>query len=234
MIDIEQRAPVAFFDIDGTVFRSSLFIELVEALVKEGVFPESARDQYEEPFHAWLNREGSYNDYIGSMVATFLEHIRGVHYGDMADLGRLVVAGHSKRVYRYTRDLIAELKTEGYYTVAISQSPKAILDEFCENYGFDKVYGRMYEIGPTDRFTGVVTDEHLIENKANIVNRFFERNPELTRVGSLAVGDTEGDISMLELVDRPICFNPNRVLYDTAKRMNWPVVVERKDVIYNL
>jgi ribonucleotide monophosphatase NagD (HAD superfamily) len=27
--------PVAFFDIDGTVFRSSLLIELVEQLIKE-------------------------------------------------------------------------------------------------------------------------------------------------------------------------------------------------------
>ena len=68
------------------------------------------------------------------------------------------------------------LKKDGYYTVAISQSPKAILDKFCYNYGFDKVYGRMYEIGPSDCFTGIVIDEHLIQNKANIVNMVFEKN----------------------------------------------------------
>lgn len=226
--------PAAFFDIDGTVFRSSLFIELVDELVTEGIFPEAAREKYEDQYQAWLNREGSYESYIGAMVETFHEHIKGVHYGEMADIGRLVVAAHSKRVYRYTRDLLAELKQEGYYTVAISQSPKAILDEFCENYGFDRVYGRIYEIGPTDRFTGVVTDEHLIQNKANIVNRVFDHHPELSKDKAVAVGDTEGDISMLELVERPICFNPNQKLYDVAKRMDWTVVVERKDVIYQI
>ena len=168
------------------------------------------------------------------MVQAFVAHLKGVHYGVLADVGRQVVAIQSKRVYRYTRDLIAELKKEGYMLIAISQSPKTILDEFCEQYGFDKVYGRMYEIGPQDRFTGTVIDEHLIKNKANIVKRVFEKNPELSRETALAVGDTEGDIPLLESVARAICFNPNQALLTHAKRNNWEVVVERKDVIYKL
>jgi HAD superfamily hydrolase (TIGR01490 family) len=226
--------PVAFFDVDGTIFRSSLLIELVEALIREGVFPKEAEDMYLTSYRAWRNREGSYDDYIYDVIDTFLEHIKGVHYGVFADIGRHVVAVQSKHVYRYTRDLTKELKKQGYTLVAISQSPKTLLDEFCDQYGFDKVYGRMYEIGPQDRFTGVVTDEHLIKNKANIVKRVFERYPELSREHSLAVGDTEGDISLLESVSRPICFNPNQALYTHAKRSGWEVIVERKDVIYKL
>lgn len=226
--------PVAFFDIDGTVFRSSLLIELVEQLITEGVFPLVARERYVDEYHSWKDREGKYEDYIGAVVATFIEYIKGVHYGDFADIGRQVVAVQSKRVYRYTRSLITELKQEGYYLVAISQSPKTILDDFCEQYGFDKVYGRVYEIGPQDRFTGAVTDEHLIQNKSNIVKRVFDRNPNLTTDGSLAVGDTDGDIPLLESVDRPVCFNPNKVLYTHARRMSWPIIVERKDMIYEL
>jgi phosphoserine phosphatase len=50
----------------------------------------------------------------------------------------------------------------------------------------------------------------------------------------VGVGDTESDIPFLKLVDRPICFNPNRKLYAAAKRHGWKVVVERKDVIYKI
>ena len=225
---------VAFFDIDGTVFRSSLLIELVEALILAGVFPPEAKDTYRDAYTLWRNREGSYDDYIEAVIETYLEHIKGVHYGEFADIGKRVVAVHGKHVYLYTLDLIKELKSNGYYLVAISQSPKTVLDAFCKQYGFDKVYGRMYEIGPQDRFTGLVTDVHLIENKANIVSRVFEHNPELTKVGSIAVGDTEGDISLLEAVEQAICFNPNQALYKYAQRMGWKVVVERKDVIYNI
>lgn len=225
---------VAFFDIDGTVFRSSLLIELVEQLISQGVFPQAARERYADDWLAWKDREGLYDEYIHSVIGTFIDHIKGVHYGDLADIGRQVVAVQSKRVYRHTRDLVKKLKQEGYYLVAISQSPKTILDEFCEQYGFDKVYGRFYEIGPQDRFTGAVQDEHLIQNKANIVKRVFDRDPDLTREGSIAVGDTDGDIPLLESVERPICFNPNKALYLHAKRVGWEVVVERKDVIYNI
>ena len=188
---------------------------------------------YAREHAAWLDREGTYEDYIGAVIRAYTTNLKGVLYGDVADIGRATVLEHGKRVYRYTRDLLQELKRDGYYTVAISQSPKMVLDAFCKNYGFDKVYGRVYEIGPTDKFTGVVIDEHLIQNKANIVKRVLERT-DLSRDASLAVGDTEGDIPMLESVERPICFNPNRMLYTHARRVGWEIVVERKDVIYEL
>jgi HAD superfamily hydrolase (TIGR01490 family) len=229
---MEQR--VAFFDIDGTIFRSSLLIELVEGLVREGVFPAEAKEAYADEHDAWWNREGSYETYINAVIASYLEHIKGVYYGDLADVGRRVVAVQRRRVYRYTRDLIKKLKQEGYYLVAISQSPKTVLDDFCVQYGFDKVYGRVYELGPQDRFTGVVVDEHLIKNKSSIVKRVFDNLPSLRKEESIAVGDTEGDISLLESVENPICFNPNNVLYQHARRRQWEVVVERKDVIYHL
>lgn len=228
-----MERPVAFFDIDGTVFRSSLLIELVERFVDAGVFPPAVREQYAESYAAWVHRTGSYEAYIADVVAAFLTHIRGVHYGTLADVGREVVRDHGRKVYRYTRDLIQELKSEGYFLVAISQSPKTILDDFCADYGFDKVYGRMYEIGPRDLFTGVVLEEPLIANKAHILERVFEHNT-LSRKRSIGVGDTEGDIPLLERVDRPICFNPNQALYAHALQHGWKVVVERKDVIYEL
>lgn len=226
--------PVAFFDIDGTVFRSSLLIELVERLIKEGVFPLRARERYSDELHVWQDREGSYEAYIEAVVATFIEHIKGVYYGDFADIGRQVIDEQSKHVYRYTRGLLKDLKQKGYYLVAISQSPKTILDNFCEQYGFDKVYGRMYEIGPQDCFTGAIHDEHLIKNKSNIVKRVFDNNPDLSRADSVAIGDTDGDIPLLESVQHQICFNPNQKLYTHAKRVGWNIVVERKDVIYEL
>ena len=225
---------VAFFDIDGTVFRSSLLIELVNALILEGVFPKDALEYFREARERWSNREGEYKAYVDAVVQTFEKHIRGVHYGELADIGRQVVARKRLYVYRYTRDLIINLKSEGYYLVAISHSPKTVLDDFCFQYGFDKVYGRLYEIGPQDRFTGVITNEHLISNKANIVKRVLNNNLDLTSEDSLAVGDTENDIPLLEMVNFPICFNPNQVLYEYAKRMKWEVVVERKDVIYHI
>lgn len=228
-----NQKSVAVFDIDGTVFRSSLFVELVEGLIDDGVFPESARAEYSDQHLLWLERKGEYDAYLNTMIATFLRHIRGVHYADFARVSERVIEHHQHRLYRYTRDLVGDLKRQGYFLLAISQSPKTVLEGFCKTLGFDKVYGRIYPIGAENRFTGEVADLHLIANKANIVRRALEKE-NLTLEGSIGVGDTEGDIAFLELVETPICFNPNSALYRHAKRNGWKVVVERKDVVYHL
>ncbi|MEK7575163.1 MAG: HAD-IB family hydrolase [Patescibacteria group bacterium] len=224
---------VAIFDIDGTIFRSSLLIELVEAFITQGIFPKKSRAMYERSHKMWTNREGSYDDYIEAIIEVFMQNLKGVSYKDFERIGLEVVKANQNKVYRYTRDLTKKLKRKGYFLLAISQSPKGILDVFCKQFGFDKVYGRFYELGPSEKFTGEVVDLHLIANKGNVVRRAVAKD-KLTLKDSYGVGDTEGDIPMLELVEHPICFNPNQKLYRYAKMNGWKVVVERKDVIYEL
>jgi len=229
----ENPRKFAAFDIDGTVFRSSLLIELVEALIESGQFAPSVRDAYQAPYRRWLDRQDGYEKYIDAVVRAFNDNLKGVAYGDFAQAAKHVVDQQKYRTYRYTRRLIQTLKARGYFLLAISHSPKGILDGFAAELGFDKVYGRFYELGPGDRFTGAMVDEHLIANKANIIRRAVAKE-NLTLAGSIAVGDTESDIPMLEAVAKPICFNPNEKLYRYAKINQWPVVVERKDVIYRI
>ncbi len=224
---------VAIFDIDGTVFRSSIFVELVEALIREGVFPGRARRGYEREYHAWLNRSGEYEAYVAAMVAVFHKYIKGVHYGDLKEVGKKVVREQEQHLYRFTRDLIRDLKRRRYFLLAVSQSPKAVLDPFCKRLGFDKVYGRIYTLGPEDRFTGEVEEFHVIANKGAVLRRALEKEG-LTLEKSIGVGDTEDDAAFLDLVEAPICFNPNRRLYRIARTRGWRVVVERKDVIYEI
>jgi HAD superfamily hydrolase (TIGR01490 family) len=224
---------MAVFDVDGTIFRSSLLIQLVDRLIENDAFPKEARRIYEKEYEKWLNREGDYQEYIHAVVTAFNTHLKGVHYSALADAAEEIVEEQWKRVYRYTRALLKDLKERGYYLLAVSHSPKTVLDKFCPRMGFDKAYGIVYEIGPQELFTGSMLDEHLILNKAAILKRAVEKE-HLTLKNSIGVGDTESDISFLELVAKPICFNPNMKLYTYARRMKWKVVVERKDVVYEL
>jgi HAD superfamily hydrolase (TIGR01490 family) len=228
-----EKRKVAVFDVDGTIFRSSLLIQLVNKLIEKGAFPADAKKVYDREHRKWLDREGDYEEYINAVVRAFRSHIKGVHYSVLADSAAELVDEQWKRTYRFTRDFIKDLKSKGYYLLAVSHSPKTVLDKFCPKLGFNKSYGLIYEIGPQDLFTGEVAEEHLIYNKANIVKRAVEKE-NLSLAHSVGVGDTESDIPFLEMVARPVCFNPNQKLYRYAKRMGWDVVVERKDVIYRL
>jgi len=228
-----EKRVVAAFDIDGTVFRSSLLVELVERLIEAELFPRAAREMYEREQEQWLDRKGGYESYIEKVVAAFGAQIKGLPYDEVANLAGEIIEEKRDRVYRFTRDRIKALKQEGYFILGISHSPKFIVDGFGYEHGFDKVYGTFYATGPSGKFTGDVEDRDLIFNKAAVLQRAV-RKEELTLVGSMAVGDTESDIPMLETVEQPIAFNPNQALYAHAKRRGWKVVVERKDVIYEL
>lgn len=228
-----RSRPVAVFDIDGTLFRSSLLIELVEELVRREVFPPTARNSYKDAHEDWLNRRGEYGPFIQKVILAFGKHAKGIPYGDIADVAGEIIEVKKDRVYRYTRDLLDELKKGGHYLLAISHSPKFIVDGFAYELGFDKSYGTFYDTGASNRFTGDIVDEHVIMNKAAVLQRAVEKQG-LAIADSVGVGDTESDIGMLSFVETPIAFNPNRILYRHAKKHDWKIVVERKDVIYEI
>lgn len=228
---VKTKKKFAIFDIDGTIFRSSLLIEVTEAMIEAGIFPQTVRRGYAKEYKLWLDRKGSYDDYIQAVIRSFIRHIKGVHYSDFVKVAEKVVAGHKDRTYRYTRALVKELKKKKYYLLAVSHSPKGIVDGFAEKLGFDKVYGLLYETNPNGKYTGEVLFFDLMSDKAKVLQRAIEKE-NLTLSGSVGVGDTESDIAFLKMVAKPICFNPNKRLYEYAKRRRWSVVVERKNVIY--
>lgn len=224
---------VAIFDIDGTIFRSSLLIELTDALIQKGIFSLKVKDVYKKAHLNWLDRNGSYDDYIWAVIKAYEKNIKGVDWNRFWAVAQKVVDFHKNRVYRYTRDLIKDLKKKDYYLLAISNSPWDIVQAFSKEMGFDKVYGRMYEIDGNERFTGKTNYSEIINDKEKILKRAIQKE-NLTLKGSIGVGDTEKDVPFLKMVDNPICFNPNSKLYQRAKKLGWKIVVERKDVIYYL
>ena len=229
---MKKSKRIAIFDIDGTIFRSSLLIELVNVLIQEGLFSEKVKNIYTKAYKKWSNREGSYDDYINAVVKAFEINIQGVNNKVFKKIAKKVVLNNRDRVYRYTRDLVKELKKKNYYLLAISNSPKEIVQDFCKELGFDSFYGRVYEIN-NNKFTGKTLHLDLISNKSKMLKYALEKEG-LTLTGSIGVGDSESDIPLLKMVENPICFNPNKKLYTTAKHLGWKVVVERKDVIYDI
>lgn len=228
------KIKLGVFDIDGTIFRSSLLIEPINGLVEAGIFPPQAKKDMEADYLAWLNREGSYSNYINQVIKIHLKYIGGREKKAVTATVNKVLAREKDRVYRYTRDLIKKLKRENYYLVAISGSPEYIVSRFAAYLGFKASFGRAYEI-KNGRFTGRASALDTSLNKDEVLAEFIKKKKlRVDFKNSLAVGDTEGDVSFLKLFGRPIAFNPNRLLAEYAKKAGWTIVVERKDVIYRI
>jgi len=222
----------AVFDIDGTIFRSSLVVELTRELIEEGLFPKSVERVYVEELQRWMDRRGSYKEYIDKVVQAYRANIKGLELDEVLEVADRMTIFHKNHVYRYTRDLINKLK-KTHFLLAISHSPYHVVEPFCREWGFQKVYAQIYELDPENKFTGNIEYEDLILDKGKVLERAISKE-NFTLQGSIGVGDTDSDIGMLGMVSKAIAFNPNKKLYDAAKKNRWEIVVERKDMVYKL
>ncbi len=236
----KKKIRLAVFDIDGTIFRSSLLIELFNTLVIEGIFPKKASQEVEREYVAWLNRKGHYNVYLMKLVRVYHRYQTGCTKKSIDAIVAKVIARQKDRVYCYTRDLIRDLRKRGYLLVANSGSPDYIVSHFAKKLGFSAAFGRTPEI-KDGIFTGnflshgrrVTMDDH--QDKVRILKKFIsDKKLEVDLKNSIGVGDSEGDIDMLSFVGQPIAFNPSRILASYARKKSWRIVVERKDVIYDV
>lgn len=223
---------LAVFDVDGTLFRRGLLPALTRRLVNEGIFSERVREELSRDYYAWVERRGSYDTYDRLVVDLFLRELNGVTVADLQRCARAEVEAHGRRLHMYTRDVALRLKQAGHQLVAISGSPQEILDLFLQPLGFDRSWGTVLAQDAKGCYTGEVL-HYPFKNKRQVLEEFLQE-ANIGLEGSVGMGDTLSDVGFLEMVWTPIAFNPNRDLLEVASQRGWPIVVERKDVIYNL
>ena len=223
----------AVFDIDGTIFRSGLYRELIFDMVQNNELPPEIVEDYKESYTAWQTRATgeAFNDFIDASVAAFEKYITSVHSATVELAANRVIRAQGDKVYSYTRKLIETLRQRGYFLIAISGSHTELVSRFAEKFKFDHFVGQDFERDSRGYYTGKSIKTH--SGKEKILARIIlEHNLDTT--GSIAVGDTSGDISLLSAAECPIAFNPDAKLLGSAKEHGWPIVIERKNVVYHL
>jgi HAD superfamily hydrolase (TIGR01490 family) len=222
----------AAFDIDGTLIRWQLYHALVDRLVKEGYSNPEAWTRIHQSRMSWKTRSHAeaFKAYEHELINVYDNILTSLKVSQFNAVVDAVFDEYKDQVYVYTRDLINELKAKNYLLFAISGSQKEIVSKIASYYGFDDFSGSMYE-QKQGKFTGKVTLPHLNKNK--VLNELIAKH-DARLEDSVAVGDSIGDASMMELVQLPIAFNPEAKLFNAAKEKGWKVVIERKNMIYNL
>jgi len=222
----------AVFDVDGTIARNAIFMAVTDELVRAGHLPPEEGKAVEEKYEAYRQRKHkeTFHEYTEASVSALFNHMNKISVKDYRAAVDRVMETHKLYSYVFTRDLIKRLKNDGYYLIALSGSEMYGVQQFCEHYGFDLAIGETYY--EKDGFlTGEA--ESVIRSKNVLLKKIVEEQG-LTYEGSYAVGDSKSDSNMLELVENPIAFNPEARLLEVAVANNWKIIVERKNVIYEL
>jgi len=227
-----KKEKIAIFDIDGTIFRKNLAAELINELVWMGVFDKSVGQELSRHYVNWLNHEGVYEDYRRALIDLYGKNIVGCQKEDVIRASRKMAPYYKHRTYIFANNLIKKLKAENYCIIAISGSPMEVVEEYNRYLDFDEVYGSVYEADEKGVYTGKIIFEPPI-HKGHVAKQYLTEN-NLTLKDSYGVGDTESDARVLEIVENPIAFNPNSNLKKIAEEKGWRIVVEKKDVIYEI
>ena len=224
--------PFAVFDIDGTLIRWQLYHAVSDQLAKNGQIDAEAFKHVRDIRMNWKRRVGedSFREYEQALVQVFNQSLTGMRLDDFMYAVDTVFDEYKDQVYTYTRDLIHELQKKDYLLFAISGSPSIIVEKLAQYYGFDDFAATNYPV-KDGRFTR--EEELSLGRKPQLLTELIAKHKTDLK-GSIAVGDSEGDITMLEMVEQPIAFNPSKKLAEHAKKENWPIVLERKNVVYKL
>lgn len=221
----------AVFDIDGTFYRWQLYHELVLTLATAEYFPKKDAIELDQRWNAWRGGDLQYREYEKFVVETMVKNLPFIPMTAYLAACDKVVEQSAHKTHFYPRALLKQLKSRGYTIIAITGTQQELIERFGEKYDFDIVVGAQYEIA-NNHFTGK-TSLLTVDKKPQILKELVEEH-DLTWQDSLAIGDTRGDANLLEIVEQPIAFNPDPELFERAKLEGWKIVLERKNMAYQL
>lgn len=180
----------------------------------------------------WKNREANFgfHDYESEIVTQFEAALNSLSPDDFSRIADEVIEEYKKQTYIYTRDLMKKLKEQKYVLLAISGSHQELVKKLAAHYGFDDSIGTTY-LTDESGYTG--EKDFPAHDKKTALQELVKKH-SLTFKDSYAVGDSKGDAAMLQLVENPLAFNPDSELYKISTEKHWPIVIERKNVIYKL
>ncbi len=220
----------AVFDIDGTLIRWQLYHAIADQLVKLGYVDQKEYASIREARANWKRRAASFKTYEEQLVKVYGQVLKTLSVAQLETAAQAVFDEYKDQVYTYTRDLIGQLKEDSYRILAISGSQTEIIAMMADYYGFDDYLGTDYK-RKDKKFTGAST--FYAADKAKALRSLVKKH-NLSLEGSIAVGDSASDAAMMEIVARPIAFNPDEDLYKIARACAWEIVLERKNMIYEL
>jgi putative phosphoserine phosphatase/1-acylglycerol-3-phosphate O-acyltransferase len=218
----------AIFDIDGTVSKGFIIVELPVFLVKQKLLESAMNNKIQRLFRSFVNKKVDPKLVAREIPSLLAKGLKNQKQSDILEATAIFMKKHQKKIYPHSREIIQLMKENGYYTIAISGSPDFAIKELLF-LGFDETYGSTFEV-VDGLFSGKMgINLSLSEKKEEIFEQIVE-NSNIGLSDSFGFGDTEHDLPILNKVGNPIVVNPNTKLSAIAEEKKWTIIRENTDI----
>ena len=220
MSDSNPKEAVAFFDVDGTLLKSTIVHYYIWMRLKETPFFLK---------HLWL--VGFLPKIVYYLILdrisrprfnqVFYRNYRGMRVAEIKGLSTEMFEVYLRpKIFPAAIAQIQEHKEQGTAVVFVTGSLDFIVQPIADCLDVDSVLApQLHE--QNGQFTGELTTVPLIgEEKAKAVQTYAEQHG-ISLEESYAYGDSQSDLPMLECVGNPVVVNPGKALREKALTSNW-------------
>ena len=216
----KPKKAVAFFDVDGTLLKSTIVHYYIWMRSKEtpfllkhlwliGFLPKIA-------YYLILDRISR-----PRFNAVFYRNYRGMRVAEIKGLCAEMFETYLRpKIFSAAITQIQEHKEQGTAVVFVTGSLDFIVHPIADYLDVDSVLApQLHE--QNGQFTGELTTAPLIgEEKAKAVQVYAEQHG-ISLEESYAYGDSQSDLPMLECVGNPVVVNPGKTLREKALASGW-------------
>lgn len=231
-----QPKPLAAFDLDGTLFKTSMLEAVYEQACLRRYVHEDDQAHITNLYIQWAhvhNSEETYTQHVATMVSTLLNAMTGRSTRDLDEIVAFAVENRL-RTRRFVLECLRLLQSTHHIVIVsaslrnISRKVLEILaaqDERIPNIGGQVIYGSHWEIDEASKFTG----QGKTINKSEVVSKLLEHE-NFSHRGSCAFGDTVSDLAMMQHVEFGVMVNPSSTMVLNGGH-RYHTVTESKDHI---
>jgi len=211
---------VAFFDIDKTIYDGYLIFPLAEYFLKENVVGKDVVHSLYNDLHLYRSQQVDYE----TTVENFNIHLaNGLKHRDTDSILALTKSfletDEGNKFFPFAADLMELLEPtyDIYFVTGEVQCVGKAVAEYFAVHGYVST-----EMDIKDGvYTGTIRKSLARkEGKRDAINHVIHKYPP---EGSLAFGDSEGDIEMLDAVAQAFCINATEGLREVALSKGWHI-----------
>jgi len=225
---MKTKKYVALFDLDNTIYNAHSFFQVVKWAIDKGRVSADVWTKTEEVLGRYKKAELTYSDAANLLLDLFASSLKGQKYLDLYEDVEFF-SSNRKNFYLYFEKVLPALR-EKYDIYLVTTNAQYVAEAVVKQFNLTGFISSELDV-VDGLFTGKVTKS--LANGKDVVGELIKK---YDHAKSIAVGDSENDIGMIELVENPLCINPSFELKKYAEKKGWVVCTDESiaDALLNI